>query len=154
MTRNQKIALGCGGGGCLVILFVVVVCVVLAAAGYMTLPGLSSNSNDNYNSNDNANSNYNSNLNQNTNVGSSTSSSLSSDDKHKLFQAAGMTGDTELIQRVLRKLGFITESGAASDDYQDFVKEHSSWAMSNIKFVRSVSTAAKAREYVEAHIDD
>jgi hypothetical protein len=153
MNRNQKIALGCGGAGCLGLILIVIVAVVLSALGYMSLPGTSSNRNYNYNSNSNRNSNYNSNTNSNSNANSSTSSSLSNDDKHKLFQAAGMTKDNELIQRVLRKLGFLTASGI-SDDYQKFVKDHFAWAMKNIEFVQSVNTPQTARAYVDAHIDD
>jgi hypothetical protein len=78
---------------------------------------------------------------------------MSNDDKHKLFQAAGMTKDNELIQRVLRKLGFLNASGV-SEDYQQFVKDHFAWAMKNIKFVQSVNTEEKARAYVDEHINN
>jgi hypothetical protein len=155
MNRNQKIALGCGGAGCLGIVLVVILAVVLGALGYMSIPGVSSNRNYNYNynANSNRNSNYNSNDNRNTNTNSSDSSTLSDDDKHKLFQAAGMTKDNELIQRVLRKLGFLTSTGV-SDDYQAFVKAHFAWAMKNIEFVQSVNNPTTARAYVDAHIND
>src|SRR4051812_17909125 len=99
MTRNGKIALGCGGAGCLGIILLVVLCVVLIATGYIRAPGITSyfetdnsnsNSNSNYNSNYNRNSNRNSNSNTNTdsNSNQSSSSSMSDDGKHKLFQAA------------------------------------------------------------------
>lgn len=153
MNRNQKIALGCGGAGCLGLILIVIVAVVLSAAGYLSLPGTSSNRNYNYNVNSNRNSNYNSSYNRNSNTNTSSSSTLSDDDKHKLFQAAGMTKDNDLIQRVLRKLGFLTSTGV-SDDYQKFVKDHFAWAMKNIEFVQSVNTAETARAYVDAHIDD
>ncbi len=155
MTRNQKIALGCGGAGCLGLIILVVVGVVLSAAGYLALPGMSnSNRNYNYNSNSNSNSNYNSSYNSNSNSDSSSpSSSMTEDEKHRLFQAVGMTKDNELIQRVLRKLGFMTATGV-SEDYQQFVKEHFAWAMKNLEFVQSVNTPEKARAYVDEHIDD
>lgn len=149
MNRNQKIALGCGGGGCLGLILLVIVCAVLVVSGVIRAPGLyNANRNSNYNANYNRNSNVNANLNSNT-----TSSSMSNDDKHKLFQAAGMTKDNDLIQRVLRKLGFLTDTGV-SDDYQPFVKDHFAWAMKNIKFVQSVNSAEKARAYVDEHIND
>jgi hypothetical protein len=156
MNRNQKIALGCGGGGCLGLILLVIVCVVLVVSGVIPAPGLyNANRNSNYNANSNRNSNLNSNLNSsdNSNSRSSSSSAMSDDDKHKLFQAAGMTKDNELIQRVLRKLGFLTDTGV-SDDYQKFVKDHFAWAMKNIKFVQSVNSAEKARAYVDEHIND
>lgn len=153
MNRNAKIALGCGGAGCLGLIVVVIVGAVLIVSGVVPAPGLynaNSNSNYNYNSNDNYNANGNSNENTNSDS-SSTSSSMTEDDKHKLYQAAGMTRDAALIQRVIRKLGFGDGSG---DDHQQFVKEHFPWAMKNLSFIQSVNTPEKAREYVEAHIDD
>src|SRR6266404_6864360 len=127
MNRNQKIAIGCGAAGCLGLLAIVVVCVVLVMTGYISMPGRSSRANENFNANTNSNSNSNANENTNSNS-SSSSSSLSDDDKHKLFQAAGMTRDNALIQRVLHKLGFLTPDNAISDDYKPFVKGHMEWA--------------------------
>jgi hypothetical protein len=158
MTRNQKILLGCGGAGCLGLIVVVIVCVVLVAAGYVSLPGSSnsnynynSNSNSNNNSNANTNDNLNSNSNSNSNSTSDSSSSMSEDDKHKLYQAAGMTKDNSLMLRVIRKVGLGDGTGA---DHQQFIKEHFPWAMKNLEFIQSVNTPEKARAYVEAHIDD
>jgi hypothetical protein len=106
------------------------------------------------NTNSNSRSNSNSNLNDNSNSSSPTSSSLSNDDKHKLVQAAGMTQDNALIQRVLRKLGFVTDTNEISDEYQTFLKEHAEWAQKNVRFIQSVMTPEKARAYVEANIND
>jgi hypothetical protein len=132
--------------------------VVLIVTGIVPAPGLynpNRNSNSNYNSNSNfnsnANTNNNENVNANSNSDSSESSSMSDDDKHKLFQAAGMSQDNDLIIRVLKKIGFSNPGG---EDYQQFVRDHSGWALRNMDFVRSVVTPVKAREYVEAHIDD
>ncbi|MEP6719499.1 MAG: hypothetical protein ABJB21_10160 [bacterium] len=155
MDRNQKIAIGCGGVGCLGLIVIVVVCVVLYSMGYIAMPGSDSNRNENFNANTNSNSNSNSNLNENSNSNSSTSSSsLSDDDKHKLFQAAGMTRDNELIQKVLRKLGFLTADNNVSDDYAAFVKGHMAWATKNYRFIQSVNTVEKARAYVDEHMND
>lgn len=157
MDRNQKIAIGCGGAGCLGLIAIVIVCVILFSTGYITMPGSSSNRNENLNANtnSNSNSNSNSNLNENTNSNSSSSSSsLSDDDKHKLFQAAGMTRDNDLIQKVLRKLGFLTATNTVSDDYAPFVKNHMEWAKQNYRFIQSVMTVEKARAYVDEHIND
>jgi hypothetical protein len=155
MDRNKKIAIGCGGAGCLGLILIVIVCVVLLSTGYITMPGSSnSNRNENFNAT-NTNSNTNSNLNENTNSNSSTSSSsLSDDDKHKLFQAAGMTRDNALIQKVLRKIGLLTRDNDLSDDYASFTKEHIEWAKSNTTFIQSVLTPEKARAYVDEHMND
>ena len=155
MERNQKIAIGCGAAGCLGLLAIVVVCVVLVMTDYIKIPGHGSSANENFNANTNSNSNSNANANENTNSNSSSSSSsLSDDDKHKLFQAAGMTKDNEIIQKVLRKLGFLTADNTVTDDYAPFVKGHMEWAQKNYGFIRSVITPEKARAYVDAHIND
>ena len=158
MTRNTKIALGCGGAGCLGLILLVIVGVVLVVAGVVPAPGIYNangnsnyNDNSNYNSNENSNTNTNDNLNANSTSDSSDSSSMSEDDKHKLYQAAGMSKDAQLMQRAIRKIGLGDGSG---DDHQEFIKAHFSWAMKNLEFIRSVNTAETARAYVEAHIDD
>jgi hypothetical protein len=154
MNRNAKIALGCGGAGCLGLIVVVIIVVVLIVTGIIPAPGLyNANRDSNYNSNSNSNDNSNANTNANDkeSTDSSDSSSLSDDDKHKLFQAAGMTQDNALIMRVLKKIGF---SDVGGEEYQQFVKDHGPWALRNMDFVRSVVTPEKAREYVEAHIGD
>jgi len=155
MTRNTKIALGCGGAGCLGLILIVIVCAVLIVTGVIKAPGIydaNRNSNYNYNSNSNFNSNTNDNLNSNSNSESSDdSSSMSEDDKHKLYQAVSMTNDRQLTIRVIRRIGLGDGSGA---DHQEFVKAHFAWAMKNLDFIRSVNTPEKATAYVEEHIDD
>ena len=158
MTKNSKIALGCGGAGCLGLILLVIVGVVLVVSGIVPAPGLYNpnrnsniNININRNSNSNSNTNTNENLNSNSNSGSDSSSSMSDDDKHKLFQAAGITKDNDLILKVIKKLGFGLGTGT---DYQDFIKAHFPWAMKNLEFIRSVNTPEKARAYVDEHMDD
>ena len=76
---------------------------------------------------------------------------MSDDDKHKLFQAAGATQDSELVLKVLKKIGFASGVGS---EYEQFVRDHFTWAVKNVEFISSVSTPEKARAYVEAHLDD
>lgn len=151
MTRNTKIALGCGGVGCLGIILIVILGAVLIVAGVIKAPGIyNPSNNDNYNSN--RSTNYNSSRNQNSNPNSTSSSStLSEDDKHKLFQAGSATKDNVLFLRVLAKIGFPNAQGPG---YQDFIKAHFPWAMKNLEFMQTVNTAEKGRAYVEEHIDD
>jgi uncharacterized protein HemX len=155
MNRNQKIAIGCGGAGCLGLL-------VLAVAGaglyfwYDPQPRMTNrNSNININSNRAPNTNSSDSNSSNSNSSDSTdetpSSSMSDDDKHRLFQAGNSTGDTELILRVHKKIGF---NVAAGSDYQNFVRDHVTWVFSNADFIVSVGTPDKARAYVEEHLDD
>lgn len=151
MNRNQKIAIGCGGAGCLGL-------IVLAVAGvvaYFYMNSSSSlanrNSNVNFNTSLNTNSDDDSTANSNAAADDSSSSSMSDDDKHKLFQAAGITHDSELILKVLKKIGFPSGTG---EEYEKFSQEHFSWAMKNLEFMQSVNTPEKGRAYVEAHLDD
>src|SRR4030095_2254134 len=156
MNRSAKIALGCGGAGCLGLIVVVIVVVVLLATGIVPMPGANRNSNSNHNSNSNYNSSSNSNSNDNLNTNSdssSSSSSMSDDDKHKLLMAASFATHSEMMQRVMRKLGFITDTGVAPD-YAQFLQEHAEWAHRNQEFINSVNTQETARAYLEAHIDD
>jgi hypothetical protein len=162
MTRNGKIALGCGGGGCLGLIVLVVLVGVLIFTGVIKAPGIysppDSSSNYNYNRNSNIDTNVNTNDNSNSNSttdnsnsSSDSSSTMSEDDKHKLYQAAGTCGDTQLLMRALRKVGLGDGTGA---DHQDFIKAHYAWALKNIAFINSINTKEKALAYVEAHIDD
>jgi hypothetical protein len=153
MTRNTKIALGCGGGGCLGLILLVIVCAVLVVTGVVRAPGLyNPGPNRNYNSNYNTNSNSNSNDNLNANSPGS-SSAMSDDDKHKLLMAASFANDSEMMQRVIRKLGFVTDAGI-SPGYAQFLQEHAEWAHRNQEFINSVNTPEKAMAYLNAHIDD
>ena len=79
---------------------------------------------------------------------------MSDDDKHKLFQAASMTGDGELVRRLLVKLGLTNEDYTPSDKYQTFMAEHISWGARNYQFIQSINTPEKARAYVNAHFPE
>src|SRR5678815_2642424 len=147
MNRNQKIAIGCGGAGCLGLIVLMIVGVV----GYMTYWKSSGAYNRNANYTYNTNRNSNSDNSNNTNADdSSTSSTMSDDEKHKLFQAAGLTKDKDLIFKVLAKIGYPSGTGSG---YDAFVKEHFAWAMKNMDFMQTINTTEKARAYVEEHID-
>ena len=158
MNKNQKIAVGCGVAGCLGLILIaigLVLFVVFVPGALNRNSNFNSNQNSNFNSNSNTDSSSDSNANSNSNSdpSSSTSSSMSDDDKHKLFQAVGMTKDQALMQRVLRKMGFITDTGISAD-YEQFVKDHIGWALRNSDFVRSVISEEAARAYVNEHIND
>ena len=156
MTKNQKIAAGCGAVGCLGLIVLIVAGCVVYFSYYRSRPS-SANYNYNYNSNSNSNSNRNQNSgssNSSAPPSTSSSSSMSNDDKHKLFQAAGITKDSELIQKVLKKIGLLNASGVPTDEYGPFVKDHISWAVNNVSFINSVNTPESGRAYVDAHLKD
>ena len=162
MNRNQKIALGCGGAGCLGL-------IVVAIAGcliyFFTRPAARArnynfNVSTNRNSNTNDNSDFPSNINANSNSSNSSSSpstsasSMSEDDKHKLYQAAGTTGDAELIRRVSVKIGLMDEDYTPGANYAKFVSDHLDWATRNTEFIQSINTPEKARAYINANLPE
>jgi len=151
MTKNQKIALGCGGAGCLGLIVLVVIGLVVYFV-YRRPSSFSSNRSSNYNFNSNRSSD--SNTSEKNSNSSTSSTSISDDDKHKLFQAVSMTKDTELMHRVWKKLGLMGDDNTPNDAYAEFVKDHVVWLFKNTDFIQSVNTEEKAREYVDAHIDD
>lgn len=169
MTRNQKIALGCGGAGCLGLIVVAVAGAAIYLLVYrqpavrsvnrnynynINLNDNSSNSNANSSDSDDANSNSNS-SDSNSNSSSTTSAaSMTDDDKHKLFQAASMSGDGELVRRVLVKIGLMNEDYTPGDKYSSFMGEHISWGARNYEFIQSINTPEKARAYVNDHFPE
>ena len=158
MTGNQKIALGCGGAGCLGLIVVGIAGALILYFTYNAPYSTNRNDDDNFNitTNRNSNSNDNSDTNDNDNSSSSSSSSsaasMSDDDKHKLYQAALMTGDPELLRRVSVKIGLMQDDYTPGDNYQTFVTEHVTWAIRNTDFAQTVDTPEKARAYVDQNI--
>ncbi len=155
MTKNQKIALGCGGAGCLGLIVVAIIAVAVYVY-YQRNPAYNSNGNSNYNSNSNSNANRNSNRNSNNtnSSSSSSSSSMSDDDKHKLYYAASVTGDSELMKRVNQKLGLMEANGRITNSYTDFAKDHIIWIIRNTDWIKDYNDKQKARDYVDEHIND
>src|SRR6185503_3876345 len=154
MTKNQKIALGCGGAGCLGLIVVAIAGLLIYFLAYRS-PARSRDYNINVSTNRNSNSNDNSDLSANTNDNSSNSNSsstsastMSKDDRHKLYYAAGLTGDSELIRRVLVKLDLLQDDFSQGAKFQEFSEEHASWMINNLDFVQTVNTPEKARAYV------
>ena len=158
MTRNQKIALGCGGAGCLGLIVVAVACVLIFYFGWRNAGSRDLYANDNYNSNRNFNLNSNDNENSDsTNSSSSNSSSSSSgtyteDEKHRLFHAASITGDFELQRRVWTKLGVLDEDYSQGDKFREFGVDHGAWILRNYRWVADMDTPEKGRAYVNEHL--
>jgi hypothetical protein len=151
MTKNQKIAAGCGGLGCLGLIVAVIVGGCLYY--YYTRPARLYNGNITSNSNSNRSGNANESTNSSSsNSSNETASSYSDDDKHKLFQAASMSGDAELVQKVVKKLGLFKANGTPADDYPQFIRDHITWGAGNAEFITSLDTPEKARAYVDAHL--
>ena len=163
MTRNQKIALGCGGAGCLGL---IVVAVAVGLIYYFAISNgfnYSGGSNRNSNRNDNrtnrndntTNSNDNSSRSSSSSSSSSSdASSLSDDEKHKLYQAALMTADQEVVRRVSVRMGIMNEDFTPGAEWEQFITDHVGWMIRNGSFIKSIDTAEKAREYINNNLPD
>jgi hypothetical protein len=118
-----------------------------------TYSSYSSNSNT-YSSNSNtysANSNtYPSNSNAYSPKSSSTT--MSEDDKYRLFYAAAKTGDQKLMMQASQKIGIIDQNGMPTSSYRDFIKNSITWAFKDTEFTRTVDTPDKAKAYVTSHL--
>jgi hypothetical protein len=80
-----------------------------------------------------------------------TGGSYSDDEKHRLFQAVGITQDNALIIEVAQKIGIVDASGQPKSNFQTFVQEHYTWATKNADFIRENLDKDKARAYVMAN---
>jgi cytoskeletal protein RodZ len=145
MTRNQWIGAGCGGAGCLG-LIVVLLAGAFVYWSYRRPPAI-----DNFNSNSSHDSDHNSNT---TNSEPRSSSSMSEDNRHKLFQAASTSQDNELMKKVSKKLGLLDADGNPGKAYAEFVKDHVVWIFRNTDWITEYNTPEKARTYVNEHIND
>ena len=159
MTKNQKIALGCGGAGCLGLIVVAIAGTLIYLFALPAAKSRNYNFNVNTNSNSNTNTNDNSdgpsNINANSNSSSSNDvSSMSDDDKHKLYFAAGMTADGEIVRRVSVKLGLMDDDFTPRENYDKFVRDHIGWVLRNGDFARTINTPEKARAYVNEHFPE
>jgi hypothetical protein len=156
MTRNQWIGAGCGGAGCLGLIVLVIAGGFIYWSYYRKPPAP-----DNANYNSNRSSDRNSNTTRSAPSTSSpqssapgSSASLSEDNRHKLFQAASVTRDNELMKRVNKKLGLLDADGSPNDKYAEFVKDHLVWIFKNTDWIGQYNTPEKGRAYVNEHIND
>ena len=139
------IGAGCGGAGCLGLI------VVVLAGGILYWQYRKPPTPDNANYNSNQSSNRNSNTPSST---TGSSSSLSDDNRHRLFQAASVTHDNELMKKVNRKLGLLDAGGSPNNKYAEFVKDHIVWIFKNTDWLGQYNTPEKGRAYVNEHIND
>jgi hypothetical protein len=87
--------------------------------------------------------------------GSDAASSMSNDDKHKLYQA-GVITSLDTAMEVAKKLGLTDSDGKPLPAFQQFNAEHSEWLTKNPTFLPPTPDQAadkkKAKEYVDAHM--
>jgi hypothetical protein len=89
---------------------------------------------------------------------SSQASSLTEDQKHRLYTAALAASesplDTDLFKDVCRKIGIFDADGVPNDSYMPFVSAHVDWAMrpETEQLRREINTKDKAKDYVARHL--
>lgn len=86
-----------------------------------------------------------------TSTTTSTDRSYTDDEKHRLFQAVGITKDNALIIEVAQKIGLVNSDGNPNSKFQPFLSEHPNWQRRNPEFLNQYRDPAKAREYVMAN---
>ena len=86
-----------------------------------------------------------------TGTTTTTSGSYTDDEKHRLFQTVGRTGDNALILEVAQKIGIVEANGQPNNQFQPFITEHLEWQKRNRAWAQEYFDPQKAREYVMAH---
>lgn len=76
---------------------------------------------------------------------------LSEDQKHKIFQAAAMTGEQDAIIAALRKIGLVNADGTPNEAFQTFIEGHGAWAEKNVEFMQEMADAGKAKAFLAQH---
>ncbi len=77
---------------------------------------------------------------------------MSNDDRHRLYQAVGMTKDPALALEVMQRMGLVDPTGKPTQAMEPFLKEHNNWAMKNADFVNENSDPERAKAYVKSHL--
>jgi hypothetical protein len=83
---------------------------------------------------------------------------LAEDEKHRLYTAALVESesplDSELFQKVCKRIGIFDANGKANENYMAFVTAHVDWGMrlETKQFRREIETREKAREYISKHL--
>lgn len=86
------------------------------------------------------------------NSAGNASENMSDDDKHKLFQAASITGEPTLILEAYKKMGLVDAGGKPTPAFEPFTKTHMDWAIKNAAWVQEHNDRNRAREYVKSHM--
>ncbi len=83
----------------------------------------------------------------------SSTTSMTDEEKYRLFYAATKTDDKFLQSEAAKKIGIIDAADKPTAFYQKFVAGSVTWAMNDTSFIKSVDTPEKARAYVNSHMN-
>ena len=87
-----------------------------------------------------------------------TSTSLSQEERHRLYTAVLAASDspldTPVFKEVCQKIGIFDTEGNPNSAYLGFVQEHVAWSMNREanQFRSEINTKEKAQQYVTAHL--
>lgn len=79
-------------------------------------------------------------------------SSITEEEKYRLFYAASKVGEQPLTVKISKKIGIIDEKGQATPYYKTFIAGMLSWATKDVEFVKKIDSKEKAREYVDSQM--
>ena len=85
-------------------------------------------------------------------------SSLTDDEKHRLYAAALATSDspldTDLFKQVCQRIEIFDANNSPNDQYLKFVAQHIDWSMKSAtnEFRREIDSKDKARDYISKHL--
>jgi TonB family protein len=99
-----------------------------------------------------ANLNQNSLPTNNSNTNSTISTSMSEDEKYRLFYAASKAGEQPLTMKVSKKIGIIDENNKPTEYYKTFLAGMFKWAARDTEFVKKIDTKQKAVDYINSQI--
>lgn len=86
------------------------------------------------------------------------SSTLTQDEKHRLYTAALAASesplDTDDFKNVCKRIGVFDANGKPNDNYVAFVSQHVDWTMKSesTEFRQQINSKEKAREYIKEHL--
>lgn len=86
-----------------------------------------------------------------TTTTTTTTRTYTEDEKHRLLQAVGVTGDTDLMIEVAHRIGITDAKGNQYENFEPFRQAHVEWARRNQAWVKEYRDKAKARAYVMAN---
>ncbi len=80
------------------------------------------------------------------------STSMSEEDKYKLFYAASKSADASLVLEVSRKIGINDADNRPTPAYVNFWKGYIDWTSKDKSFAKTLDTPEKAKDYVNSRL--
>lgn len=78
---------------------------------------------------------------------------VADDAANLLFYAGALIGDPTIQRRVWRQLGLADASGTPTPRMTEFIRANQEWVKVKAAVAQTVATPAKARAYLDAHLE-